>query len=300
MSNWLYTYDTVTKLQLEITSFCNLKCHGCERTFNYMYTKDHIDTKHMTLSDIRLWFTKETLPGLTKVILSGNIDDPAANPELFDICNYFITEFNINVYVNTNGSIRDKKFWQQLGSLGSKLNVEFALDGLEDTLSIYRKGANFKKVIDNATSFIKAGGSADWKFIDFKHNTHQIDEARKLSKDLGFNNFILIKSARPASADMNTYNKFVEYDRVNCKSIINDNWLFVNYDGVMSPCCYFGYNERSTYDHDNLNYNSIENFFKKSPFLKQVHDSWNTDSCNRRCYIKCKLNLKDVREVVEL
>jgi hypothetical protein len=40
--------------------------------------------------------------------------------------------------------------------------------------------------MDNAKSFINAGGQAVWKFILFRHNEHQLLDVIKLSKDLGF------------------------------------------------------------------------------------------------------------------
>jgi len=38
-------------------------------------------------------------------------------------------------------------------------------------------------------SFITNGGEAGWKYIIFKHNQHQIEEAKQMSKDLGFKQF---------------------------------------------------------------------------------------------------------------
>ena len=38
----------------------------------------------------------------------------------------------------------------------------------------------------NAEAFISAGGKAIWQFIVFKHNEHEIAEAEKLSKKMGF------------------------------------------------------------------------------------------------------------------
>lgn len=46
----------------------------------------------------------------------------------------------------------------------------------------------------NAQAFIDAGGYADWDYLIFKHNEHQIDEAIALSKKMGFGNFYPKKS----------------------------------------------------------------------------------------------------------
>jgi hypothetical protein len=43
--------------------------------------------------------------------------------------------------------------------------------------------------MQNAQTFINAGGNAFWNFIVFKHNQHQVDQAQQLSERLGFKGF---------------------------------------------------------------------------------------------------------------
>ena len=43
--------------------------------------------------------------------------------------------------------------------------------------------------MENVDAFIGNGGSAFWEYLVFKHNQHQIEEARLLSKKLGFKKF---------------------------------------------------------------------------------------------------------------
>ena len=45
-------------------------------------------------------------------------------------------------------------------------------------------------------SFISAGGRAEWQFIIFKHNEHQVDEAKQLALASGFEVFIERQSSR--------------------------------------------------------------------------------------------------------
>ena len=45
-------------------------------------------------------------------------------------------------------------------------------------------------------AFIAAGGIAHWEFIVFKHNEHQVEAARELSKQLGFAQFRTKKTGR--------------------------------------------------------------------------------------------------------
>lgn len=72
----------------------------------------------------------------------------------------------------------------------------FAIGGLQDTHSLYRRGTDFKTVLRNAQAFIRAGGTATWAFVIFKHNEHQVEEARRLSREMGFLSFRLKKTKR--------------------------------------------------------------------------------------------------------
>jgi hypothetical protein len=98
--------------------------------------------------------------------------------------------------MNTNASGRDKKFWEDLSEIiGEKGRVVFSVDGLEDTNHLYRKGTNWEKIMTAMTSFIGTGkATATWEFLVFEHNQHQVAEARKLSEEIGFNEFYAKKA----------------------------------------------------------------------------------------------------------
>jgi sulfatase maturation enzyme AslB (radical SAM superfamily) len=98
--------------------------------------------------------------------------------------------------MNTNGSARQEDWWIELASVLGKGYVIFSIDGLEDTNHLYRKGTNFERIIKNAKAFIDAGGRAVWEYIVFAHNEHQVEEARNLADELGFEKFQVKKSAR--------------------------------------------------------------------------------------------------------
>jgi sulfatase maturation enzyme AslB (radical SAM superfamily) len=74
-----------------------------------------------------------------------------------------------------------------------RYHVRFALDGLKDTHSLYRMGSDYDTVVKNMKTFIDAGGRATWKFIVFKHNEHQVDEASKLARELGCVTFTVVE-----------------------------------------------------------------------------------------------------------
>jgi MoaA/NifB/PqqE/SkfB family radical SAM enzyme len=104
---------------------------------------------------------------------------------------------NIRIDIHTNGSARNKRWWQNLAkSLPKNHMVQFGIDGLADTHALYRVGTVFEKIIENACAYIEAGGKARWNFITFKHNEHQLEVARQTAKDLGFDSFYEKQTSR--------------------------------------------------------------------------------------------------------
>ena len=94
--------------------------------------------------------------------------------------------------MNTNASGRNEEFWTELGKLFSisDSTLTFSVDGLEDTNHIYRRGTHWPKIMNAMKWYIKAGGVARWEFLVFKHNQHQIEQARQLANELGSGTFM--------------------------------------------------------------------------------------------------------------
>jgi MoaA/NifB/PqqE/SkfB family radical SAM enzyme len=162
-----------------------------------------LENKNLPLTDIDLAKFKLILPAafiqqLSFISFCGNFGDPIVNNSLIDIVTY-VSETNpdITVNIHTNGSARSEQWWKDLAySLPIKHIVEFGIDGLQDTHSLYRIGTDYNKIISNASAFIQAGGKAQWNFIKFKHNQHQIDDARTLALRLGFESFRVRDTSR--------------------------------------------------------------------------------------------------------
>jgi sulfatase maturation enzyme AslB (radical SAM superfamily) len=191
------------------------------------------------------------------------------NNDLIEMCQYSSEVApDVRVTIHTNGSARNTAWWQNLARvLPNNHSVVFALDGLEDTHSVYRVGTDFNQIIKNATDFIKAGGIAEWVFIKFKHNEHQVETARQLSKDLGFSKFTLKNSSRfilepkvnvtdkhgrithyiepPTEVTMKfidkqvikAYKELVAQSTIDCKSL-NDREIYIDAFGDLFPCCW--------------------------------------------------------------
>jgi MoaA/NifB/PqqE/SkfB family radical SAM enzyme len=173
----------LSRLQLEITNYCNAKCRYCEREIN-----TDINSTYLPLSLIKKKFPKEKFPKLSKITLCGNTDEPTTHPEVIDIIKFFKDEYpNASFSIATNGGSRDTKFWRELGKL--KCKVTFGIDGLEDTNHIYRVNVKWNRLKDNWRAYIKAGGLAQWQFIPFEWNKHQQTDCMMLAFKEGFKLF---------------------------------------------------------------------------------------------------------------
>jgi MoaA/NifB/PqqE/SkfB family radical SAM enzyme len=191
----MISFTNIRDVHLEISSLCNASCPWCPRTFwGYPHNGGYPEV-NFTLDHAKKIFTPDFLMQLTSICINGNFGDIVMNPEGPDIVEYFLGQNpNLDIRISTNGGARDQTFWTRLAQSGA--TISFCLDGLEDTHHLYRQNTVWDTVIRNAKTVISAGGNAEWKMIEFKHNQHQIDSCRKLSQQLGFKTFDLRNEGR--------------------------------------------------------------------------------------------------------
>jgi MoaA/NifB/PqqE/SkfB family radical SAM enzyme len=184
------SFEEIRDVHLEISSLCNASCPWCPRTFwGYPYNGGYPEV-NLTLDQTKQIFQPDFLQQLTSIRINGNFGDIVMNPQGPEIVEYFVSKNpNLKVTISTNGGARNDEFWTRLAHTSAE--VHFCLDGLEDTHHLYRQNTVWKTVIDNAKTFVSAGGRAVWSMIPFDHNRHQIESCKKLSQDLGFAHFYL-------------------------------------------------------------------------------------------------------------
>lgn len=182
-------------LHVEASSKCNAWCPACPRNKNGFGVVDHLIEED--LSTARFLEVVKQLPNLHGVQFCGNYGDPVIAADILNLIS-IAKQYANKVQIHTNGSLRTVTWWQELALLLADIDhdVWFGLDGLAGTHEIYRQGTDYNKVIDNATSFINAGGFATWQFIPYAHNEHQLRDCLKTSQRLGFKKFKLVKSLR--------------------------------------------------------------------------------------------------------
>jgi len=193
----IYQFKDIKVVHLEITTKCNANCPMCGRNA-FGVVCPNLQLTELTLEDCKKIFPPTFLKQLTDISFCGAYGDPACAQELLEIIKYMHSNNpNLKIEVYTNGGVRSASWWKKLACLIKKGGkVIFAIDGLEDTNHIYRRGTTFSFILRNVKAFIQAGGRAQWDFIVFKHNEHQVEQAKKLSEELGFEIFLIKRSNR--------------------------------------------------------------------------------------------------------
>jgi MoaA/NifB/PqqE/SkfB family radical SAM enzyme len=223
----------------------------------------------LTLDDYKILLEPLNKPDLT-VFHCGGYGDALASPTFDETLDYCLDQNVKLIKISTNGSLRSTGWWKDFAEKTKDSSlVFFSIDGLENTNHVYRINSNWKKIMENAQAFINAGGNAQWNFIEFEHNYHQIDEARLLASNMGFEKFSVKYTARFADQKIKeltnkkgetikdresnhnkkdleeivkTYRDFDHYvneTEITCK-FKQDNTIFVDMCMKLWPCCWTG------------------------------------------------------------
>ena len=225
----MYEVENVKRLHIELSSRCNASCPACSRNYSGGPVADGLELTDLSLSDIKRMVPVEIAKNLVGINFCGNVGDPGMAPDLIPILEYFREQSpKIVQQLRTNGGMRNDKFWTTLGEffvkqppprdnhLFSKAGVVFSVDGLEDTNHIYRRGVIWDKLIRNMRAYSATGAFAVWEWLLFEHNEHQVEEARTIAKELGFE--FIVKNPlgfgeyEDSLSGMNVYGKDGDYE----------------------------------------------------------------------------------------
>jgi MoaA/NifB/PqqE/SkfB family radical SAM enzyme len=190
--NNFFDYNNIDEYQIEVTTYCNAACPQCPRNINGAGLNPYLTLNHLPQSVIDQTFSKEICSRTRQIFFCGSYGDPIMHPNFLEILKDFRSKNpTLWLYIHTNGGVHNVDYWESIAKiLNGYGQIDFGIDGLEDTLHLYRKNVKYKKVIENASAFINAGGRAQWNFIIFRHNEHQVNDAQQVAKQLGFFNFL--------------------------------------------------------------------------------------------------------------
>ena len=253
----------IDNLTVEITDKCNARCPQCMRTNpNGCVPNTFVRNIDMTIDNFKCYVPYTILKNIKKISFNCPMGDPVAHANIFPILDYIVLHNpDIKIDFPTNGSLRNQDYWQRLATY-KQVTATFAIDGIHNsTHTHYRRNTNLSKILNNATTYINAGGNAVWQFIIFEHNHTEESQAKQTSIDLGFSNFVSFHSSRFNNTDTFKYSyeninyelNLVDTDlkyrsklhygqrnhvnSIKCNSLYNKE-IFIDIEGNIMPCCY--------------------------------------------------------------
>tara|TARA_B100000497_G_C7696259_1_gene425569 strand:- start:585 stop:1583 length:999 start_codon:yes stop_codon:yes gene_type:complete len=329
----MYNYQDITSIHLEVTSKCQARCPMCPRRLHGGPLLQGLDLEEIDLGTFVIWFPRDFVRQLKFLNMCGNLGDPIVAKDTLEIFRYLReTNPEMTLQMHTNGSGRNKEWWQQLAGL--KVKVVFGIDGLPDTHSLYRINTNWEKIINNASAFIHVGGDARWDMLVFAHNEHQVDDCEKMSKQLGFKGFSIKHTTRfkdgkfdvlddnynithtllPSSKSLEMIEPAKQamqeiLPTITCKAK-QDNQMYISANGNVSPCCWLDLEwipqhsaQRIDYmvkigKFPNLHKQSLKEIFD-SNFFNKISSCWTSTGikeCSKQCGNFDKLNAQFERK----
>ena len=232
-------------LHIEPTSRCTVKCPLCPRT---ILIKD-FGKKFLPIEDIDIDTLDHFLQGnyFTSILLCGTYGDALMHPDLEGLVKV-CKKYTDSVQIATSGSGRSKKWWEKfINCLDERDKIDFAIDGTPDNFTEYRINARWDQIEPAIRIAVAQGVQTRWQFIPFDYNTESIESAKKLSMQLGMDEFFVFPSERihPGGGDIIP----------RCK---NRKLLYISASGQFMSCCHvhdFRYYYKSDWWKEHKKYN---------------------------------------------
>jgi radical SAM protein with 4Fe4S-binding SPASM domain len=256
-------------ISVEPTTSCNLRCPQCPsglRSFtrptgmlDKQLFEKVIDELHETLLYLTFYFQGE----------------PYLNPEFLNMVRY-ASDKNIYTSTSTNAHYLDNK--NAKNTVFSGLNkLIISIDGTtQESFEKYRIGGKLDKVLEGINNLIKwkkelksASPFIVIQFIVFRHNEHEINEIKKIAKQLGVH--LQIKTAQvyddPGNNEILPLNpKYQRYQNNN--KLLNECWKMwhscvITWDGKIVPCCF---DKDAKHQLGDINQTSFKEVWQSDPY----------------------------------
>lgn len=291
-------------ISFEPTTSCNLRCPECPsglREFSRPTGMLQKDFFHETIDDIY----KELL-----YLIFYFQGEPYLNPDFLDMVKY-AHDKGIYTATSTNAHyLTDEKAKKTVESGLDRLII--SIDGTtQDVYQQYRVGGKLEKVLEGARNIVKWKKELNSKtpfiffqFLVVKPNEHQIEEVKKLGKEIGVNQ-VRFKTAQVYDYENDpnhlipTNEKYSRYKKdkngnMTIKSGLNNHcWKLwhanvITWDGLVVPCCF---DKDATHQLGNLKMQSFKETWHNDNY-KQFRRELMTSRKNIDICANCSEGLK--------
>ena len=196
-----------TNGMIELGNQCNLHCIMCPREFQY---GKEMDKGYMPLERAKQ-IIDEMYPYLDSIGLTG-LGETMLYPHLLDVVQYIKKKKkSIIITVSTNAHLKDYK--ERIEPILPYLdNVQFSVDGGQNTYSTIRPNTSFETIRQNIEFTIKKGKDVTFmiNFVAMKENYQDMTDVILLAHELGVNyvNFNCASIASNPAAQRDYYKFF--------------------------------------------------------------------------------------------
>jgi len=240
-------------ISFEPTTSCNLRCPECPsglRAFTRPIGMLEKDFFTKTIEDLH----KEML-----YLIFYFQGEPYLNPDFLDMVKFAASK---KIYTATSTNAH------YLNDANAKRTIESGLDRLiisldgttQDVYEQYRIGGNLEKVLEGARNIVKwkkeLKSKTPYVFFQFlvvKPNEHQIEEVKKLAKEIGVDD-VRFKTAQiydyengnPLIPSIDKFSRYKKQDDGSYQiknTLENHCWKLwhacvITWDGLVVPCCF--------------------------------------------------------------
>jgi radical SAM protein with 4Fe4S-binding SPASM domain len=272
---YIYTVDT--------GNVCNLRCPLCPTGYHGLERRQSL----MRLAEFQGIINK-IKPYAIEVIMH-NWGEPFLNPDILPMIQYAgKNRVGTTISSNLNLVNRTEKFLEEVVDAGLD-HLTVSIDGTtQDVYETYRKGGVLENVLSNMRHLIRyrnkvgsATPKVEWQFLVMKHNQHQMDDARRMSEEIGvdrlrftgaglpFNEFKNVSLANQWMSDMPEYRGYAPDKMVERGYLYDESCFYlyramtVNPEGGVAPCCVLYH---SKFDFGNLVESSLEDVWNSSHY----------------------------------
>jgi len=304
-------------IHFELTDLCNAMCPMCDRVD--IIDGELVESKLVTKSQLSFdkYYDVFGDRQIKNVNYCGNLGDPLMAKDLMQFVLHF-ERLGANQRIHTNGSVRNKEFWEDLAKI-KNFYVVFGIDGIvQEQHEKYRVGTDLNKIFENAKTFIENGGIAIWQMLVFDFNEENVNDAKKLSKEMGFKQFTTrntesrfnlvystnsityrynenINYLRPPSKKYNasitskasllsemTIDKYKKIKNVSCDAK-KAHEIFIDSKGNIYPCCYIA--NSPVFKPDNIKNHKVDDLIYSTKFEELDYSIKNNP--NEICKVVC-------------
>ncbi len=280
LSHTPFVFGFPSSISVEPTTSCNLRCPECPsglRSFtrptgmlDKNFFRNVTDQLHKNVLYMIFYFQGE----------------PFLHPEFLDMIRYASLR-KIYTATSTNAHYLDDDTARKTVESGLDRLI-ISIDGTtQDVYSQYRIGGSLEKVLagtKNIVSWKKKLNSyrpyVVFQFLVVHPNEHQIEDAKKLAKEIGVDS-IAFKTAQvydfrngneliPTQEKYSRYKKNITGEYFLKNKLLNHCWKLwqtsvITWDGKMVPCCF---DKDAKYSMGNLNENNFSSIWKSESYNK--------------------------------